>query len=287
MALPINWSVDIDTLREATAPSRVKENIVKHTRGGVTSASVAIFAEANPPFVGLRLAKLTEDAIERLDAATGKEELIEAKAGQYFAESVCFVVNTTNGLAMGEFKPNALSVLGKWPGLLISKALEKLGTVDLMASQPVAFRPFLTLDFLERAVGRAVKKIKLKVGPISPQLMEQAGLGSEAVEQLTLEENILGLNLDLAVSPTTPLNKGLTNRLESWAKRLGDAGATELYITLEDDEAFNLLDENLIFYATGVEVSRTPAKNEVREKILAKLEAELRARQAELAKLRA
>jgi hypothetical protein len=278
--------VDVPTLEAATSAKRIKENMVRQTRVGVSSACVAIFAGAEPPFVHLRLAKLTEDAIERLDTATGQEELIEAKEGQYFAESVHFVVNTTNGLAIGEYRPNSLSVLGKWPGTLITNALAKLGTVSAMAAQPVTFQPFPTVDFLQRAIGRSVKKFQLKMGPIAPELVERAGISSEVVEQLTLDGNILAFDLEIAVHPVGVLNEGLVQHLAALAGRLAEVGAKKLMVTLEDREAFDLLNDNLVFYGLNIEVPADARRGEIRVKTLSELRATLVKREAELQLMR-
>ncbi|HEV2165608.1 MAG TPA: hypothetical protein VGS23_01315 [Thermoplasmata archaeon] len=229
---------------------------------------------------------MTQDAIERLDASTGQEELIELREGQYFAESVHFVVNGSSGLAIGEYRPNSLSVLGKWPGALISTALTKFGTVEAMASQPVTFQPFPTVDFLQRAIGKQVKKFHVKFGPISPELQERAGVSSEIVEELTLGGNIMGFDLDLAVSPTDPLSEGIVQRLVQFAGRIGDVGAQKLMVTLEDTEAFDLLNDNLVYYAAHIDVLPEFGRGEIRAKTLAELRSRLASHEPDLLKMR-
>ncbi len=284
-ALPSDWSVDVGTLEVATSTKRIKENIVVQPRAGVSSSRVAIFAGSHPPFVQLRLARLTEDAIERLDTGTGEEKLIELEEGQYFADSVHFVVDTRNGLAIGEYRPNALSVLGRWPGTLITTALSKLGTAEATAAQPVAFEPFPTVDFLQRAVGKSVKKFRLKMGPISSELMESAGISSEVVEQLRLEGNILSFGLDISVKPEEALNRGMANKLTTLAGKLADVGAWSLMVTLEDKEAFDLLNDNLVSYGLSIEAPVDASRVELRSKTLDELRKALDQRENTLLRL--
>ncbi|MCI4324872.1 MAG: hypothetical protein L3K00_03170 [Thermoplasmata archaeon] len=284
-SIPRGWSVDPHVLQAATSSKRIKENLVRQLRAGVSSACVAIFAGGAGPYVHLRLAKLTEDAIERLDTATGQEELIEAKEGQYFAESVHFVVNTSNGLAMGEYRPNSLSVLGKWPGVMLSAALASLGTVESTAAQPVTFQPYPTVDFLQRAIGRAVQKFQLKMGPISPETSERAGVSSEVVEELSLEGNIMSFDLEMGIAPKAPLDDGAVQKLAGLAGRLSEFGAKKLLVTLEDREAFDLLNDNLVYYRTGVDLPRDSPRNELRIRVLAELRSLLVQHEADLLKL--
>jgi hypothetical protein len=274
-ALPPNWTVAPGTLEAATSIKRIKENIVIQARAGVNSARVAIFAGADPPFVKLRLAKLSVDAIERLDVGTGEESLIELEDGQYFADSVHFVVDTSNGLAMGEYRPSALSVLGRWPGTLISAALAKLGTPEALIAQPVDFEPFPTPDFLERAVGRSVKKFRIKFGPISSESLESAGISSQVVEQLRLEGNILSFGLDISVRPEGVLNKGTAHMITSIARRLSEAGARSLMVTLDDREAFDLLNDNFLSYGLSIVASVDAGGVLIRTRTLDELRSEL------------
>jgi hypothetical protein len=281
-SIPADWAVELETLRDATSAKRIKENMVRQTRAGVESAYVAIFAGADPPLVHLRLAKLTVDAIERLDSRTGEEELIEAKEGQFFTESVHLVVNTSNGIAMGEYRPNSLSVLGKWPGILISSALSKLGTVAATAAQPVTFEAYPTVDFLERAIGRAVKKFHLKIGPVSPELAERAGVASDVIEQLTLGGNIMAFDLELAITPRGPVNEGIAQMLAGLAGRLHDVGASQLAVTMEDKEVFDLLNDNLVYYSARIEAPPRTGQKELRVRTLNELRSLLLKNQAGL-----
>jgi hypothetical protein len=284
-AVPRDWTVDASILRDATLPGRVSDNIVQNARAGVTSSYVALFAGGTPPLVRLRLAKLSVDAIEKLNTKTGKEGMVEVEDDEVFADSVHFVVDTKQGLAVGEYRPNALSVLGRWPGRLVSTALANYAEENGGDPNPVEFEPFPTTDFLARAVGRQVHKVKLKMGPVAPREIERAGIGSTALEEISLEGSVLEFELGVTLEPAGALKMGLLDRLREYALRVKELGATQLKVTLEDKEAFDLLDENLVYYATSVEVTPETPPAEIRDRILGDLSGLLVRNQKDLLKM--
>ncbi len=285
IAEPPGWRIDPKTLAEATSVKRIGQNIVRGTRGGHETAQVALSSGVEGPYVVLLLAKLTNDAIERINTETGVSDLIEARPGEFFSESVQFVLNTSNGLAIGEYRPYSVSVLTKSPGTLLTQALLKLGSPEAMSSQPVGFKPFITKDFLERAVGRRVKKIHLSMAPPGPEFADQAGVRSPVVEEISLGANIATFDLSLGLTPTGPLSKGATNRIQSAAERLALLGANELLITMEDSEAFDLLSENWISYALGIDVLPGSKPEVIREKVRTELFTTLKSRERELLRI--
>jgi hypothetical protein len=246
---PRDWEGTRAEVEEATQPTRVERNIWISPVAGWQTPYVVIHAGSTGDLVHLRFARLSKEAIEKINTRTGKDGVVEALEDELFAESSHVVLDIEHGLAMGEYRDRGVQLLGKMPGTLLTHAL-KVNHVD----KPVQFRPIPTVDFFRAIVGRAVKQFTMRLGPVSPSALEAAGLGGRKLDQFTLGNELVGLDITLRMKAETFVDEKAVGRLRQWKSWFEEMGARRVGLKVEDDQILEMLDDNLIQYQEGFEV---------------------------------
>ena len=157
--VPRPFPLTADQISRATGIERVNENLVDSQWGGYSRSFVAIAEPHDGRIVPLNLARLSRDPLQQIDVEKLKMELLSPGEGKYFAESALMLIDTHSGLALGEYRPEALGILSLWPQRLINKALKAKGFTD-----EVELRPFPSKTFRDIVLGKKISSYKYNFG---------------------------------------------------------------------------------------------------------------------------
>jgi hypothetical protein len=274
---PLPWPVPAGDLEHLTGLPRIVQNLVPFEWGDSTSTFAPIFVYRDDPWVALRLARLSQDVVERVDIKKLQEDLLAPGDGQYFADSAHLLIDTKSGLAIGEYKPTAVGILGDRPSLLLNRALSA-------ASRPerVELHPFPSPKFREVVLGKAIKKYTLKLGPASAAALEQEGFGSEAVRRIIEHDTVVGVDITIAVEAAELTDEKRAGVLETIAEKLGRHRAKTFRITTEEHVSFDLLRQNLTRYDVQVSLSAKDGPGAERKAVLGAMREALQQHRDEL-----
>jgi hypothetical protein len=250
-------------LSRATNISRIRENLVKMEWGDVNSNFAAILTEENSDWVALHLARLSEDSLEVVDIKKLEEDLLTPGEGKLFSESANLLIDCKSGLAVGEYKPSAVGILGTRPSDLINHALHGAGiteTIDL--------KPFPSRQFREIVLGKAIDTYDIELGPLSATELEELGLTGAAVRRMVQRDESLALKVKVQVDSHAHTDEEKASYLERLAEKLVRNKAKHFKITTEEYRSFDLVRNNLERFTLPIEFDPKRGPKSERDAIL-------------------
>ena len=274
---PWPWKTTAEELAKLCALSRLKENAVRLEWGGRTSLFAALGCGSDPPYALLRFVRLKKDSIDRIDLDTLQESLFRPGPNEWLGESVHFVLNVDTWIAVGEHDPQIVSIIGKWPGELISKAFASAGR-----QERADFHPFPSKAFRDVVLGQSIDKYILKLGPVSAQTLEEEGFRASSIERIIADDKVMSLDVTISVKATEPTNEARVGILENLATRLRKSHARMFKVRLEEGPILNLLQENFVSYNFDAPVDPQASLDESDRVVLEKLLEIARNKEAEL-----
>lgn len=255
---PWPWTTSLDDVNSVTGLKRLKDNLISFSWVGRESLFAAIASGSGSPYAFLRLIRLKKDSIDRVDIEKLQEELISPGEHEYLGQSLHFVLNTSNWLALGEYNPQVLHVLGEWPSRLLSRAFSS-------AARPERpeFHPFPSKEFREVVVGKAIKKYVLKLGPASVGTLEDEGFGADSIRRIIANDQVVGVDVTISVHASGGVEEERVGFLETIAEKFRRHHARMFRITTEEGTVHDLLRENFVRFSSDVtrSVDASPAED--------------------------
>jgi hypothetical protein len=244
---PWPWNTSPDDVTSVTDLKRLKDNLMPFNWGGRESLFAAIASGSEPPYAFLRLIRLKKDSIDRVDIEKLQEELISPGEHEYLGQSLHFVLNTSNWLALGEYNPQVLHVLGEWPSRLLNRAFSS-------AARPERpeFHPFPSKEFRDVVVGKAIKRYSLKLGPASVATLEDEGFGAESIRRIIANDQVVGVDVTISVHASEGVEDERVGFLEAIAEKFRRHRARMFRITTEEGTVHDLLRENFVRFSADV-----------------------------------
>jgi hypothetical protein len=245
-------------VNSVTDLKRLKDNLMLFSWGGRDSLFAAIASGSDPPYAHLRLIRLKKDSIDRVDIEKLQEELISPGEHEYLGQSLHFVLNTSNWLALGEYNPQVLHVLGEWPSRLLRRAFSSAARPEQSE-----FHPFPSKKFREVVVGKAIKRYSLKLGPASVSTLEDEGFGAESIRRIIANDQVVGVDVTISVHATEGVEEERVGFLEAIAEKFRRHHARMFRITTEEGTVHDLLRDNFVRFSIDVArtVSATPTED--------------------------
>jgi hypothetical protein len=238
--VPQPWPVSSKELARATDISRIRENLIKLRWGDIEPTFAAILTAVDANWVALHLARLSEDTLEVVDIRRLEEDLLTPGEGKLFSESTNLLIDCQSGLAVGEYKPMAVGILGERPTALINHALhaaEVHETIDL--------KPFPSREFREIVLGKAIETYDIELGPLSATELENLGVTGTVVRRLVQKDETLAVKVKIQLDSHVRTDESKASLLERFAKALSHSEGKRFQITTEEYRNFDLLRNNL------------------------------------------
>lgn len=258
--VPRPFPLTADQISRATGIERVNENLVDSQWGGYSRSFVAIAEPHDGRIVPLNLARLSRDPLQQIDVEKLKMELLSPGEGKYFAESALMLIDTHSGLALGEYRPEALGILSLWPQRLINKALKAKGFTD-----EVELRPFPSKTFRDIVLGKKISSYKYNFGRLRADALESIGIGGESVIEMLGKDQVVSLNMFIRIDAATSTTEEQAGLLEGMAQKLRTADATKFEISTEERGVYDLLRDNFEHYSLTIEPDTEGGPDRVRE----------------------
>jgi hypothetical protein len=257
---PRTWRVSPQDLEGATVLARLNSNLVRYPWAGRERIFAPICAGVHGNQLDLRLMRLKKDAIEEVDLANLTEETISPGVDQFFGDSALLVTDPTCGLAVGEYNPDAVKVLGEWPARLLNQALKASGL-----DNPIEFHPFPSPSFRDVVMGRVVKKYQVILGPASVPSLEALGFGGETIKRVVRNDEVTRVSVAINVKASEGTTEDRAGTIERLAEKLGLHHAQNFKLQLDDGEVFDMLRPNYVSFELDVKTRRDPTPEELRD----------------------
>lgn len=240
---PWLWKTSANEMDGLCALAKLKANVVTLDWGGRRTLFAALSCGTDSHYALFRFVRLKKDSIDRIDIDKLKEDLIRPGPSEWLGESVHFVLDTANWIAIGEHDPRVVAVPGSWPERLFNQAFSSAGR-----QERIAFHPFPSKAFRDVVLGRAIEKYFLKLGPVSVQTLEEEGFKSDAIAKIIAEDQVTALDVTISVKATTGTDEKKASLLERIAAGLKGHSAKVFRIRTEEGTLFDLLRENFVKY---------------------------------------
>jgi len=274
---PWPWTTTLKDVGSVTSLKRLKDNLQTFTWGGRQSLVAPIASGSDPPYAFLRFIRLKKEPIDRVDIEKLQEELISPGENEYLGESLHFVLNVSNWLAIGEYNPQVLAVLGEWPSRLLTRAFASAGKPE-----QVVFHPFPSKEFRDVVLGKAIKRYSVKLGPASVKTLEDEGFSAETIRRIIANDDVVGVDVTISVHASEGVEAGRIGFLERIAEKLRLHHAKMFRITTEEGAVHDLLKENYVRFSTDLAQDLDSSPAEDRQLIFKSMREILKTHQTEL-----
>ncbi len=262
--VPQPWPLSAKELSKATGISRIRENLIRLRWGDVDSTFAAILTGTDSDWVALHLARLSEDTLEVVDIRKLEEDLLSPGEGKLFSESTNLLIDCKSGLAVGEYKPSAVGILGTRPSDLINHALH-----EAQVTETIDLKPFPSRQFREIVLGKVIDTYDIELGPLSATELEELGLTGVAVRRMVQRDESLAVKVRIQLDGHAHTDEEKASYLERLADKLIRKKAKHFKVTTEEYRSFDLIRNNLERFTVPVQFDPKSGLKAERDAILA------------------
>jgi plasmid maintenance system antidote protein VapI len=249
---PQRWRAKPEEIDALVDLSQIESNFVQTTWGGRPSQYAAISAGRDGSLVNIRLVRLKKDSIDKIDIKRLKEEILSPGENEYFGDTAALVLDPTVGLAIGEYRPEAVRVLGEMPGRLMNQAFISAGRQDR-----IEFHPFPAPTFKEVVKGKSISKYYLDLGPASVQQLERMGFDASSIKQIVRDDSVVSLRVQIKIQAAAGTTPERIMLLEGLADKMRSNQSKSFRVVTEDSEVYDLIRSNFVRFTSDVELAKT------------------------------
>jgi hypothetical protein len=249
---PQRWQAKAETLDALIDLNEIEKNLVQTMWGGRPSQYAAISAGCDGPILNVRLVRLKKDSIDKIDIKKRREEILSAGESEFFGDTAHLVVDASSGLAMGEYRPEAVRILGEMPGRLMNQAFLEHGRPDR-----IEFRPFPSQPFKEVVKGKPITRYTLDLGPASVESLERMGFDSTSIKQIVRDDDVVSLRVLIKVQAGSATTLERISLLERLAEKMRSNQSKSFRIVTEDAAIYDLIRNNFVRFSKDVELGKS------------------------------